>query len=819
MKTVGDILSLLPGSSNLPSSEVLQNHHREAKDLFCNAYYISVGEFFVESFTSDCLQGVEPTHSSGHRVDMMISGFFLKGPPEEAFLVLSHAVGTIKESFKLYFIILLLKTLIQQNCLQRVFTDYAIQTKLTPCRNSESKMENQLQWSALLTAIASLPDVVTPKLGSKYELDFFYPQNYIPFITMEIVTTLKTVYTQMQNGHDCSVAILSAVVGKLAMTGHGRVVWKRLLEEMESLCLCDFLWQRIFQKMIEEVDDRSIEQVVLPLISQASSHLLIKSVLGSLPLQRTRLDFILTHKLLLVRYSEDVHQLQNVLGYMVSVDELKPMFIKTVIELLNAWSDVSSLRHRSIEQSLYICKAIMISMVLISSKVLLLTNNLKEMIQKCLLNGVTAYLDSSIQQIRQMGMVVAETISGVIHTDDGKRLKFEMEKNEMIDSLLELLNISPFFDDRKSVEEKESLEDEMKKSGEMKKSDEMKQERETTDKNLNTNDETTKSEIALDSDDDDDDELKPLRGGEGSKGKRRPTYLLECMDGLLKSNDPELFEECLSHAQELIQKHPEVHEISVEMCQILLHLEDHYSLPHFILHRHKAMVALVVSSPEDVARYLIQQFYERNYNVRQRLDILDVLSSAVRELSKPHQHQQILEEKRGHHSSIVETRLESKTRRFVKGPTRLPLTSAPNRLISVIGWFFYPLMNEFDKKLSCLDLLGSDHMILERLLQTLGVIIFSSSNLPNVLEMAKALVDFTRFFRYHSQSSVRRAVIYAQIMIVMAVPSFYLLSDLEREVMELREWVEEMLIRNETDVECRKLAVQLLIVLKSQTEK
>lgn len=46
------------------------------------------------------------------------------------------------------------------------------------------------------------------------------------------------------------------------------------------------------------------------------------------------------------------------------------------------------------------------------------------------------------------------------------------------------------------------------------------------------------------------------------------------------------------------------------------------------------MVALIVHSTKIVVNYLTSQFYEPNYNIQQRIQILDSLADAARELSK-----------------------------------------------------------------------------------------------------------------------------------------------------------------------------------------
>ena len=62
----------------------------------------------------------------------------------------------------------------------------------------------------------------------------------------------------------------------------------------------------------------------------------------------------------------------------------------------------------------------------------------------------------------------------------------------------------------------------------------------------------------------------------------------------------------------------------MELAKILLHLSDVYALPGFTNTRHSSLVALAVTRPRLVAPYLTREFYAPNYNLRQRMDILEV---------------------------------------------------------------------------------------------------------------------------------------------------------------------------------------------------
>ena len=108
----------------------------------------------------------------------------------------------------------------------------------------------------------------------------------------------------------------------------------------------------------------------------------------------------------------------------------------------------------------------------------------------------------------------------------------------------------------------------------------------------------------------------------------------------------------------------------MELTKILLHLSDSYALDDFLLHRHQAMVALAVSSPDQVAPYLTSEFYSPNYNLRQRIDILEALSTAAVELSQPQsalsedstKTKRSAEPTKKQWEIVIEERLKSKTR-------------------------------------------------------------------------------------------------------------------------------------------------------------
>lgn len=90
-----------------------------------------------------------------------------------------------------------------------------------------------------------------------------------------------------------------------------------------------------------------------------------------------------------------------------------------------------------------------------------------------------------------------------------------------------------------------------------------------------------------------------------------------------------------------------------------------------------------------MAGYLTGEVYGDNHSVRQRLEALEVLTVASQELSRvqPGISPPLA-------PSLLTEKLEGQTRRF---PSARPVEGSPNRFAPVVGYFFYPLLNGFDR--------------------------------------------------------------------------------------------------------------------------
>lgn len=102
----------------------------------------------------------------------------------------------------------------------------------------------------------------------------------------------------------------------------------------------------------------------------------------------------------------------------------------------------------------------------------------------------------------------------------------------------------------------------------------------------------------------------------------------ECLSptALVSPSDGGAVEAALTTLPALISAQPpDLTEVCVEVARVLVHLQDSWDMPSFSSLRHTALVSLTVSRPRLLAPYLTTEFYSPNHNIRQRLDILEVM--------------------------------------------------------------------------------------------------------------------------------------------------------------------------------------------------
>uniref|UniRef100_A0A8D3CNU7 Telomere length regulation protein TEL2 homolog n=1 Tax=Scophthalmus maximus TaxID=52904 RepID=A0A8D3CNU7_SCOMX len=725
---------------------------------FRRAHYTRALQCLVSNVQADWLRRL----AAAQRIELW-DGLFLHGPPEQALLVLMEGIGSLRwaqPSTNLDHLVSITERFLQSGRLADLLWSYCLET--APSDSPQLR-------ETLLGRIVALPDLTANRLHP-HNKPLFLPRQYYPLLASEMLTALERTCQALKDGTDCSLTFVAQTLGKVCIQGHsGEYVVLAVLAPRLSACThSDMVWRRVCWKLLENVPQRWIESVLNGLVQAVSG-------LSGLSL--------------------------IVLGYLAADRERRPLLIQVLRSVSQAWANPSAVKHTPLEQQLYVTKALLLSVNLLTDSEL---QELRSELLQCLLGGMQSHLDSNVVQIRRVGMVVGECLSTRMDIS-GTKLKFEYEQDEDTRELLSLM--TPAVTSDEPVNGDDSLQET----------------REVTPTPQKASSENKTGPR--------DDELTPydMSGDQEISQASPPRYLRDCLETLISSEDPARVELSLRVAESLVRKNAfATREISVQLTKVLLHMEDKYSINGFLSLRQATMVALAATDCIPVTQYLTTEFYSLNYSLRQRLDILEVLALAAQELSKP------ITEKRDpsvgtaantdltlypgdnpvHWRQVVEKRIQSNTKRLRRGATQPLAKATPNRYAPVAGHFFFPLLRNYDRPQLTFDLLGGDHLVLGRLIHTLGLFMHLAVNAP----MGRALLDFVWAVRYHADQMVRRGVLFAVCSVFLSMPSQNLLLDFSDQLFETRTWLADV-AEGDPDADCRSLAIQSLVLLDKSLKK
>ncbi|XP_029433285.1 telomere length regulation protein TEL2 homolog [Rhinatrema bivittatum] len=735
--------------------------------------------------------------------------FFLQGPPDQAFLVLLDCIVSTEPSFRLMKVVGVLENFLCQGGLMALMWQLCQQ---------QAQITSPLLQETLLSKVVCLPDHLSNKLREENP-PVFYPQNYFPLLGREIVAVLQKISDALREEKSCSISFVSQVLGKVCVQGRREEVLSVVLPHLTAFTQLDCIWQRICWRLVESVPDRWMEAVISGFVQMAPGASDLCRLLGNLVMKNKKAQFVLTQKMLLLQYGYKTSVLQSLLGYLALDSSRRPLLMQVLKELLETWSSSSAVKHSPMEQQLYISKAILICLCHLKEAEM---ESYRQELLGCLMAGVQCHLDSNLPQVRRLGMIIAESISSHISLD-GSCLKFQYEEDEQSKELLSLLTPAPLqiIDPQPPSDGKDSSLCA------------------TSDTALQGDREVpaTSQDLEWDSELDSDDELVPYDMSEDKELKKTkaPVYIRDCIEVLTSSEDVEKLEATMGVLKSLIVKNQAMaREVSAELAKVLLHLEDKTSMEHFTDLRRGALVAVTVTDPITVSQYLSAQFYSVNYSLRQRMDILDVLAAAAQELSQPMKPNtpsskgpaiQILSKQAGSGPGIpqdwrkiVQERIESKTRRFAKGVSRVDPSPVPSRFNAVAGHFFFPLIRNFDRPLATFDLLGDDRLLLGRLLHTLGVLMYCALHTMAAAQMGKALLELVWSLRFHTDPYVRQGLLFCISATLLSVPGECLLTDMADELLETQSWLADV-AEKDPDGDCRRLSLQCLLLMENLKKK
>ncbi|XP_029075820.1 telomere length regulation protein TEL2 homolog [Monodon monoceros] len=737
------------------------------------------------------------------QMEELWASFFLEGPADQAFLVLMESIeGAASPSFCLMKMAQLLARFLSVGRMAAVMEGQ--------CRQQAGPAFPLLQ-ETLLTKVVGLPD----RLGNRLQrenLATFFPQNYFPLLGEEVLRVLQVVVDSLRGGLDCSVSFLSQVLGKACVHGRQKEILGVLVPRLTVLTQGSCLWQRVCWCLVERVPDWAMEAVLKGFVEAAPGPEVLSRLLGNVVTKSKKAQFVMTRKLLFLQYSCTMPMLQSLLGYLAMDSQRRSLLMQALKELLETWGSSSAIRHAPLVQQRYISKAILICLAHLGEAEL---RDSRDELLASLMEGVKSRLDSSLPPVRHLGMIVAEVASARIHPE-GPPLKFQYEEDELTREMLALAMPWPAADGPSEAGLSFAP-----VSGET-------PDRETVDRSgPQAGPEGSDSEL------DSDDEFVPydMSVDREQRSSKAPSYVRGCLEALTGSEDWERWEAALWALEGLIFRSPAAtQEVSMELAKVLLHLEEKTAVAGFEGLRQRALVALTVTDPARVAEYLTAQFYALNYSLRQRMDILDVLTLAAQELSRPGRLGKAPQRGSPDPGSqpggavvpawraVVEERVRRKTRRFSKGSVGRALAVGPNEFNSVAGYFFFPLLQHFDRPLVTFDLLGDDQLVLGRLAHTLGALMYLAVNTTVAVPMGKALLEFVWALRFHGDAYVRQGLLSAVSAVLLSVPAERLLADLLDELLEARSWLGDV-AEKDPDKDCRLLAVKALLLLEKLRDK
>ena len=514
-----------------------------------------------------------------------------------------------------------------------------------------------------------------------------------------------------------------------------------------------------------------IDNLIFSLLHRAPHYEHIKRILGPLVVVRSDISELLTVNFVFCRTSRKELFATNLIGYLASSHSWFLTFLKTVLKICKVWGCRSGIRHQSYEQHLYLSRLLVCSGAHLQAKLSEIDFSqyspfdFMEEFRMKLIEGVTNHLESPIEQTRATGMAVGEFLTSILFKGDVK-LKFDCHYNDEIKQLLALGVVEPY---RKWVEPSIKKVDQSPEQQEFDQgvniiTSELSTLNLTYDKipDLETTTSTmNKVLITSNSDDEvveeldsDDDELPPLeqqaeRTEASSIDIPAPTTVRQCLE-LLNSREQDFPNDYFQRFVIYLRALPvlirsssvDLSPIVVELANRLLCLQCPCRMSDFLAVRIDALVALLVRNPSEIAKFLTSQFYEPQFSIAHRLDILKVMTLAAEVLSMPQQasptkpavklalqsemtnlcHPPETPEWR----SIVDQRIKDKTVMIGGGSKlRKPMKQAvngPKPFLKVAGEFFYPLLRRYDGTSPQLDLVNRDYMVLERLIYSVSII-------------------------------------------------------------------------------------------------
>lgn len=600
----------------------------------------------------------------------------------------------------------------------------------------------------------------------------------------------------LKDGKNQNLSSITQLIGQICFNKQETIYWSKIGQRVLDNSIDDLIWRKIGRRLIKQQNTIYLESIIRPLLMNATNYEQIEWYLDSELVNeksnqqidkdgshKSTIKHLLTNKFLLINYYPSTkHQalIENIVGYLINYN--LQLFKKTLYNVLSIWSNATLIRHQNKDQHYYLCR------ILICSLKYMIKLNVKLDLNEFLilvLHGAETHLKMVELDKRNCGLFVVEKLTNYLNKDNDKledKLDFEIELNDETKYLNDILN-EKFNKDHKKATDKNH---------------EVKNEKKVNDK-VYDDKEYEYDKMSLSNNEDDlipydmSNDLPFIK-------TKKPIYLKDCLEGLMNNEEIDYNSTCLQCLPELIDKNrSQAKELNVDFIRVLLFLDNEDEDLKDI--RFKTMIKLCNLDPIKSAQYLTNQFFDRNLSIVRKLEVLDVIVESAKELSslenpnliedhKIKSIQKIVKHPKPEYERIVEERIKSKTRYlFPTSTNHQPLVPLKNDFVQYVNHYFYPLINNYDKKDITLKFNEDDYFVLGKLILALAELLKSVSQTHLTRKMAIALIDFLNVFKNHQESFVRKSIVLGIHSILTNVPNYLLFEELQTDLLSFRDFL------------------------------
>lgn len=492
--------------------------------------------------------------------------------------------------------------------------------------------------------------------------------------------------------------------------------------------------------------------------------------------------------------------------------EESSILVDTLMEVARSWSNSTKILLRPYEHNRYVgCALVMaLKFALEKEHKRCLLRKANE-IQSEVIRGLQVYLNRSSSELRNVAMCVAEIALTRLHDlidaelgkDPGKKVPLKLdivwdESSLAIKRMFEL-DIDTFC---RELDSSIISRDEDDGGG----NSEANHQKIDRQQNQSRHQSTAVVEAASDGasadfDDEDDDDYD-------DHSMDAPIYLNDCMNGLIDSDKPRYVKICLTKVGELIRQlskqHQEnddnksvakvkntnnsilkksttndaIRDVAIELAQVLLHLEDQYSLDNFDALQRSALVSLTVAAPDLVAKYLLDELNEQSKNIRLQTIILQTLIESAQQLGNRFTKYGALYFYGMVHQLKISTLAPSLSLLSLSRSSASAPSTAEAEAISIVSAV---------KSMKAADQLvaSDDSYLLSRVLLSVSLIIKCLNQQLITCKLSNDLLDILAAYRHHPDSGVRKAIVSCLTVIRDCTPTVYFRENLNDKTAQL----------------------------------